>query len=94
MKNSKMSPEESRKEQLKLHALIQRKNRAVSKEAKQMLKHPLSLQQIDEQILRNTPKNHPQRPFLEFQVGKKDYWSALQKWKVLKKNPSGTTRKK
>ncbi len=52
MKQSKMSPTELETESLELHASTQERNKAELRAVKEMLKHPLSLEQKREQIRR------------------------------------------
>ena len=50
MKQSKMSPEEWEVESLRLHGLRQERSKVALLAVKEMLKHPLSAEQMREQI--------------------------------------------
>jgi hypothetical protein len=52
MNKLKKSPEELEAASFKLHALIQERSRAEIQAVKEMLKHPLSLKQMQAQIKR------------------------------------------
>ena len=52
MSKLKRSPEELEADSLKLHALIQEKSKGALLAVEEMLKHPLSLEQMREQIRR------------------------------------------
>ncbi len=52
MNKLKKSPEELEADRLKLHALNQKRSKAELRAVEEMLKHPLSLEQMREQIRR------------------------------------------
>lgn len=52
MNNSKKLATESNAETLRLHALMQKRNKDALQAAEEMLKHPLSLEQQREQVQR------------------------------------------
>ena len=52
MNKLKMSPEELEAESLKLHDLIQERSKGAIQAVEEMSKHPLSLEQMREQIRR------------------------------------------
>jgi len=53
MKQLKRSPEELEADSLKLHASIQERSKGELRAVQEMSKHPLSLEQMREQIKRN-----------------------------------------